>query len=669
MSKRNVYKKSAKESSQVLNELAEVDLVQTCKINKLSSETNWCHAKEYGLGKHDLPVVDENDEADQFLSDSDDKCVNELVSEDLNDVDWDEISTFFRIEVDNEMQKMIDLRELKEPQSNPNLETSIDEENSLSDDLRLYYTMFHPSREAMNFLLKSLRKHGVDAPSSLYMLRKQSEKFNCNTEIVDKGKIAWISIVENLKFLVSRNLIKIDLTKNTVCPLNLKINIDGLPLFSGSNYQLWPILMLVNEYERPLPVGLFGGVGKPDIEVFMHKLRDEIKHLQQDGCVIEEVRFSLEQIVFICDTPARTHIQCINSHNAYYGCGYCRTKGEYYSNRITFPEVAAVDRTDEDYFHLIENNQSLPSPVLGIVPLKTGFPPEYMHLVLLGVTKKILFYAFLPTKGCHMKSRFSSAQIENISRDLMELSKFIPSEFQRKFYKGFKELVHFKATEYRTLLLYIGSFIFQPYMKPEIYNHFMLLSFGIYCFVSEKYYRAYHTNAKACLVKFVQLFPLLYDSRGMTYNVHVLQHLSDFVSLYGPLDKFSSFKFENYLGVLKRRIKPSSNIFEQSLNRMMDIRTAFQDVQMRELRFSEKAPDNCAVLQDGRIVIILSVTDKLITGKVLNFTRNLFSDPYPSKLLKIGYYSLTRLKVHNVLPVQKCISIPRQNEFLVIPVC
>ena len=657
MSKRNIYKKASKESAEILYELESADESASPPI--LPLEVDMIDDRQSLCRENDEIQCDEKSSAD-----SDDSSSTYVSAEELIDIDWEEIDALFRSDRDDSQQVNTSQSPNK---SKP--ENVLPEEDSLSDDLRFYYAKFHPSREGMNFLLKSLKKHGVNVPSSVHMLRKQSGKYKWNSQTVNNGKIAYISIVENLKFLVSNKLIEFDLTQSRAFPLHLKINIDGLPLFSGSNYQLWPILMLVNGYERPLPLGLFGGVGKPDIGAFIGKLCDEIKHLQENGCEVDKVRFSLEKIIFICDSPARSYVQCINPHNAYYGCGYCRTKGEYHHNRIVFPQLLAVDRTDTDYSDMKENNQSSQSPLIGIVPLMSAFPPEYMHLVLLGVMKKIMFYTFFQVKGCQMKSRLSSAQIENISCDLMNISKFIPSEFQRKFYKGFKEIIHFKATEYRTLLLYIGPFIFQPYMKPEIYNHFMLLSFGIYCFVSERYHEVYHANAKACLMNFIQLFPSLYDLSGVTYNVHVLQHLPDYVSHYGPLDKFSSFQFENYLGVLKRRIKASSNIFEQSLNRMMDIRTSFQNNQVRKLRFSDKAPDNCAVLEDGRIVIVLSVTNNLISGQVLKFARNLFSDPYPSKFLHIGYYSLSRLKVRNVLPMQKCILIPKQNEFLVIPIC
>ena len=653
MSSRNIYKQAARESALLLRNDDNDDFNESPQSS--NEEENNCYYE-----KDKTSWV--NEAQKQFSYDDDIKL----------DIDWSEFDEQFVLDKDTSSTCISDVTDIEE------LHGSCDENiiedtpqigTSLSDDLRFFYLKFHPSRTAMNFLLKSLGKHNipVPVPQSVHVLLKRNDEYKVECKQVSNGKMAYISIADNLKYIVDHKLID-GIDTQSQFHLHLRINVDGLPLFSGSNYQLWPILMLIEEYDRPLPLALFGGVGKPEIHEYLQHLCDELTQLQKHGIRIGKTRFYVERTIFVCDAPARSFIQCINPHTAYYGCGYCKTKGEYYENRVIFLETNAASRTDEDYSKFRENNQSSESPLIGIVPLKTSFPPEYMHLVLLGVMKKIMFYTLAPTKGCVMKARLSRSQIVEMSAELIAFSKFLPKEFQRKFNKGLSELTHFKATEYRTLLLYVGPYIFQPFMKQEIYNHFMLLSFGMYCLVSAKYYKQYHSNAKACLVKFVQQFSNMYDRRGVSYNVHVLQHLPDYVEMFGPLDSFSSFSFENHLGILKRRIKPSSKICEQSLNRIMDIREMFRNVPVaNELYFSERSPDNCTVLEDGRIVVISSIVENLITGKVLKWSRNLFTYPYPSCVLKIGYYSLTRLKVRNVSPFRKCMLFPKDSEYLVIP--
>lgn len=43
----------------------------------------------------------------------------------------------------------------------------------------------------------------------------------------------------------------------------------------------------------------------------------------------------------------------------------------------------------------------------------------------------------------------------------------------------------------------------------------------------------------------------------MTYNIHSLIHLPFYVKIYGCLDNFGAFKFENDLGFIKNKISHS----------------------------------------------------------------------------------------------------------------
>lgn len=56
----------------------------------------------------------------------------------------------------------------------------------------------------------------------------------------------------------------------------------------------------------------------------------------------------------------------------------------------------------------------------------------------------------------------------------------------------------------------------------------------------------------------------------MTYNVHSLIHLSYYVQIHGCLDNFSAFKFENYLGQLKKSIKHSRYPLQEAANRIIE---------------------------------------------------------------------------------------------------
>lgn len=152
----------------------------------------------------------------------------------------------------------------------------------------------------------------------------------------------------------------------------------------------------------------------------------------------------------------------------------------------------------------------------------------------------------------------------------------------------------------------------------------------------------------------------------LSYNIHVCNHLADYVLQYGPRDDFSSFPFENFLGILKRRVKPSSNVFQQSLIRKLEIRTVYHQSESRSYHFTTDAPNNCGMLMDGRIVVLItSITGNFVSGQILKFARNLCTYPYDSCFLKLGYYSRSRDFVKNVCPIGKCVIIYKTNEYII----
>ena len=234
----------------------------------------------------------------------------------------------------------------------------------------------------------------------------------------------------------------------------------------------------------------------------------------------------LSSVLFICDTPARSYIQCIKGHSGYNGCGYCRQKGEYFNGHMTFPNTADDLRTDVNYENCEETNQDRNnmSPLLKIVPFFSCFPPEYMHSVCLGVTRKLLHYYFLPTEGIHLPCKLSVQQKSVLNEKILSLKKFVPKEFCRKL-RPFTELMHFKASEFRLNVLYVGPFLFKEVLPVDFFNHFVLLHFAMYIFCSPKLCRSpeYFDAAEACIKRFVFDISGLFTQSAYVYNVHVLR--------------------------------------------------------------------------------------------------------------------------------------------------
>ena len=131
--------------------------------------------------------------------------------------------------------------------------------------------------------------------------------------------------------------------------IQYQINVDGLPLFRSSGIQLWPILGRVVGVNFPFLIGAFCGASKPgSIGEFLHEFVSEALTLSDVGFMLHDVRFRAQVVCFVCDAPARALIKQIKSHTGYYGCERCVQRGVYVEGRVTFPDLDAEKRTDEN---------------------------------------------------------------------------------------------------------------------------------------------------------------------------------------------------------------------------------------------------------------------------------------------------------------------------------
>jgi hypothetical protein len=61
-------------------------------------------------------------------------------------------------------------------------------------------------------------------------------------------------------------------------------------------------------------------------------------------------------------------------------------------------------------------------------------------------------------------------------------------------------------------------------------------------------------RAERILTSFVEQFQNLYGLNRMTFNIHALLHLAEYVRKFGPLHNYSLFVFENFNGILNKCI-------------------------------------------------------------------------------------------------------------------
>jgi len=168
-------------------------------------------------------------------------------------------------------------------------------------------------------------------------------------------------------------------------------------------------------------------------------------------------------------------------------------------------------------------------------------PYDYMHLVCIGVVKKIMSF-WISVKHRHNLPPKSIAVLDN---KLTSLAHHIPVEFQRKPSEysrtlPLKDINRWKATELRQCLLYTGIVLFKNnIIDPDIYNHFLVLSIAMRILLSNKSNQEYLYYAQDLLKYFVDTFKNIYGINFVSHNVHALVHLAQDALKHGPLDYIS----------------------------------------------------------------------------------------------------------------------------------
>lgn len=525
---------------------------------------------------------------------------------------------------------------------------------------------------AVTSLLKVLKTHHCfsSIPQDCRTLRKTPRKI----------KIYPISPGQYCHFPLKETLIKLYRTNQcALSVLSVQLNVDGLPISRSSSKQFWPVLGHIFELPQtsPFVIGLYFGEDKPKSSNDLLRLVvDDIlscNKIEIDNCVI-----SVKVHSVVCDAPARAFILNVKGHTGYYGCHKCNIEGTYFNHRMTFPGHCPVlrtnntvrKRTHED-FHL-QNNTELERLNIDLV---ADIPLDYQHLICLGVTRKLLY---LWTKGKINKFRFQNRDTHLLSQRLISLKVFFPREFPRKP-RSLQHLNNWKATEYRTFLLYVGPIVLKNLLPDDHYKHFLCLHVAIRILCCENLQVKYLDYAQQLLTFFVNSITTLYGQEQLSYNVHNLVHLADDSKRFGILDGFSTFKFENFLGKIKLSLKSGNRPLEQIFNRISEYnprRHILQSkiaVKSNDFIICASKGNNCFLLLDGSVFICenLDFSDhkKILHGRRLEKPEPLYTSPCDSRLVGITKFSRLSnyFSVDSSVVKSKLIVFEYKNSFISVP--
>jgi len=453
-------------------------------------------------------------------------------------------------------------------EENNNNNIQCDNVSNFENKIQKWVLQYNVSRNCVNDLLGILRSEGFELPKDVRTLMKTPKKHDVID--LDPGKYIHFGLEKMLIHLLTYFQNNI----SNLVEINIDFNIDGLPLAKSSKQQFWPILCSVLNLPKisdsVFAVGIYYDTHckQSSIEEFLNPFINELLNLLNSGITVSNnktYKIKINQI--ICDAPAKAFLLNVKGHNSRFGCNTCCEEGSYLENRMAFTGVHSSLRTDtsfriksdDEYHKGVSPLERLPIDIIQTVCL------DYMHVVCLGVMKRLLKFWVLGSQ----QVRMLKTNLDICNSELIKLREYFPSEFSR-LPRSLNDILFWKATEFRMFLLYTGPIILKGRIKKNVYQHFMKLHCAIKILVTPNICIEYNNVAQKLIIEFVNEYADYYGQHFMTYNVHSLIHLSYYVQIHGCLDNFSAFKFENYLGQLKKSIKHSRYPLQEAANRIIE---------------------------------------------------------------------------------------------------
>ncbi|KAK4877644.1 hypothetical protein RN001_010150 [Aquatica leii] len=493
-----------------------------------------------------------------------------------------------------------------------------------------------------------------------------------------------------LEYCLKKNVNNLSDSNITLNTIEININVDGLPLYKSSNSQVYPILCNIVGNSTVEMVGIYYGCEKPkSSNLFLAQFVDDAINIINNGIIINGTFYIIKIKAFVCDAPAKAFIKCIKNHTGYSSCSKCYIEGDYIVNRVCFPNVSDIKlRNDPEFRSKLDENHHNGTSIIENIPridMIHSFPLDYMHLICLGVVKKLLLL------WCCGKpsTKLSFQKITAISALLTKLSPNVPREFNRKP-RSLTEIKRWKATEFRQFLLY---------------TNFIVLHAAV-TILSQPRFLIQVEYASELLEYFVKTFRTLYGYENVSHNVHNLLHLTQDVKNNGVLDNFSTFPFENFLQSILRSLRKCDKPLEQIIKRhsemlnenynikekktypifkneyyatslLMNLKNTkhFKTAIFKNFTLHIEAPDNCCCLTNGDVIIIKEIVFyqnkyNFVVIKYLNLIP-LYESPCKSSdfgIMKANDNDLDTPQIYDIETVDyKCVQFKLNGESIIFP--
>ncbi|KAE8738723.1 hypothetical protein FOCC_FOCC015789 [Frankliniella occidentalis] len=387
------------------------------------------------------------------------------------------------------------------------------------------------------------------------------------------------------------------------CNLSAKYDVvllcsaDGLRPHNNSEQEIWTLTYTICEIPPQLRKvftmvsQIWYGKKKPPMNAFLIPFSEAVTKLYSKGVTWTHPRTKEDNLtrgtgpVFTLDAPARAIVQNIVQFSGFFSCNICEIEGEHVKSgrggKVVFPnEDDVVLRTKEameDQTESVLNNGVVVKGVAGdstlnLIPLcnrSTAILYEYMHLILLGVTRQFFCKWFASKKriGKNKKKENEPWYIGDKTKAINKFLQIVKGTYElSRFPKDLDKYKTFKATTWLVWLLYVSPIALQKYLPQDYFQHWILLVLAVHTLLNEVISENEREVAAMLLSVFVEKAEKLYGKEIMTYNVHGLTHMALMVKRWGALWSHSTFLFEDFNGVITRNLHGTVNISEEFTN-------------------------------------------------------------------------------------------------------
>ena len=364
--------------------------------------------------------------------------------------------------------------------------------------------------------------------------------------------------------------------------LTLLFNTDVIPLYKSSKVNIWPVFLAINELppeerfakKNMILWGLWQGKGKPKFSAFFEVFTDDLISLKCEGfTILNKFHPKLMLSLGSTDLQGKAYLLSMSHHNGICGCITCEEEGfttkqgkghvRCYPFRDPPPTLRTSDSVLENVLSAVENDTRVkgfydvtPLAKLPWFDLVLGIVPDYMHGVLLGVTKQLLNLWLSPSR--YKKPWFIGNKTKAIDKRLKEMK---PPDFIQRLPRELEtSRAYFKASELQAWLIYYSVPCLIDILPQRYLEHFACLVEGVYILLGDNITPDLLDLARDLLSTFYRDHQLLYGDGNCSLNVHnVGAHLVTYVRSWGPLWAWSCFPFEDLNGALLESVHGTGN--------------------------------------------------------------------------------------------------------------